>query len=70
MRSGSMNPQRLSELILPHIDHVMIDPLNYRSRVAPLFRQHGWEHELTDDYAAKTSAVLCRLLGAKMNRGG
>jgi len=60
-----MNPQRLSELILPHIDHAMIDPLNYRSQVASLFRRHGWGYALTDEYAATTGAELPRLLGTK-----
>ena len=60
-----MNPERLVELILPHIDHAMVDPLNYRGQVSALFRQHGWGHALTDDYAARTGARLVQLLGRK-----
>jgi DNA repair photolyase len=60
-----MNPKRLVEQILPHVDHAMIDPLNYRGQVASLFRQQGWNYALTDEYADKTSAELLRLLGEK-----
>ncbi len=42
--------------------------LNYRGQVASLFRQHGWGYALTDEYAAKTSARLLRLLGEKGRR--
>ena len=63
-----MNPERLVDLILPHIDHAMVDPLNYRGQVAPLFRQQGWDYALTDEYAAKTSAELGKFLGAKGRR--
>lgn len=43
----------------------MIDALNYRGQVASLFRQHGWEYALTDEYAAKTRGELARLLGTE-----
>ena len=60
-----MNPERLADLISPHIDHAMIDPLNYRGQVTGLFRRHGWDYALTDDYAAKTAARLTSRLGNK-----
>ena len=60
-----MNPARMAGQILPHIDHAMMDALNYRGQVASLFRQHGWEYALTNEYAAKTRGELARLLGAK-----
>ena len=60
-----MNPERLADLISPHIDHAMIDPLNYRGQVTGLFRRHGWDYALTDDYAAKTAARLNSRLGNK-----
>ena len=65
-----MNPPRLVEMIAPHIDHAMIDPLNYRGQVSGLFRRHGWDRALTDDYAAQTGAELLRLLGEKARNGG
>lgn len=63
-----MNPDWLVEQILPHIDYAMVDPLNYRGQVAPLFRRHGWGDALTDDYARKTGACLVALLGGKGRR--
>jgi DNA repair photolyase len=60
-----MNPQRLAEQILPLITHALIDPLNYRGQVAGLFRRHGWDYALSDDYAARTGAQLAERLGAK-----
>lgn len=63
-----MNSERLAELILPHIDHAMVDPLNYRGQVASLFLQHGWDYALTDGYAGKTGAELVKLLGKKTRR--
>jgi hypothetical protein len=43
----------------------MIDALNYRGQVSDLFRRHGWEYALTDEYARKTGAELVRGLGGK-----
>jgi len=63
-----MNPERLAEMILPYIDWAMVDALNYRGRVTTLFRQRGWGHALTDQYAAETGAELMGLLGAKGRR--
>ena len=63
-----MNPERLVEQILPHIDHAMIDPMNYRGQVAALFRRHGWDEALTDDHARRTGARLSMLLGGKIQR--
>ena len=63
-----MNPRRLVEQILPHIDYAMIDALNYQGQVAGLFRQHGWDYAVTNEYAAKTSAELTGLLGEKGRR--
>jgi DNA repair photolyase len=61
-----LNPQRLAELIEPHADRVMMDPMNYRGQVQALFRRQGWQEALTDDYAEDTRAELCRLLGPKV----
>jgi len=60
-----MDAHRLVEQILPHVHHAMVDPLNYRKQVDPLFRQHGWEYALTDEYAQKTAARLVTLLREK-----
>jgi DNA repair photolyase len=61
-----MNPEKLAQLIEPHAHRVMVDPLNYRGQVQHLFRQHGWEYALTDEYAAATRDHLCRRLGPKI----
>ncbi|MDD5706134.1 MAG: radical SAM protein [Kiritimatiellae bacterium] len=57
-----MNPVRLAEMIRPHIDEIMVDGLNYKGQVAPLFRQHGWDEALTGDYAKRTGDHLALLL--------
>jgi len=64
-----MNPERLVGQILPYIDHAMVDALNYRGQVTALFRQHGWDYALTDDYATRTGSQLARLLGRKDSAG-
>ena len=43
----------------------MVDALNYKQQAAALFRQHGWDDALTDDYAGRTAGRLGTLLGAK-----
>jgi DNA repair photolyase len=63
-----MNPDSLVEQILPYIDYAMVDALNYRQQSAALFREHGWAHALTDDYATRTAARLRRLLKEKGHR--
>ena len=55
-----MQPERLYEAIAPHIDHLMVDSLNYRQQVQTIFRKHGWDYALTDEYARKTGAKLLR----------
>ena len=60
-----MNPERLAGLIMPHIDFVMMDALNYPAQVSALLRRHGWERALTGDFARTTRARLIELLGAK-----
>jgi len=61
-----MNPARLAELIAPYADRVMLDALNYRRQVQHLFRKHGWDYALTDEYAAVTRTRLVRLLEPKV----
>jgi DNA repair photolyase len=63
-----MNPAALVGMVAPHVSSVMIDALNYRGQVEALYRMHGWEHELTDEYARKTRSQLVRLFGRKAER--
>jgi len=56
-----LHPARLHELISPYVSRVMMDPLNYRTQVSRIFRNHGWDYALTDTYAEKTQAALMDL---------
>jgi DNA repair photolyase len=53
-----MDPERLYEDVAPHIDHFMVDRLNYRQQVSAIFRRHGWDYALTDAYARETGDWL------------
>jgi len=60
-----MDPAGLFEALDPHVNHVLIDRLNYRSKVEGLFRRHAWEDALSERYALETEEVLLRLFGKK-----
>ena len=63
-----MNPARLMAAVAPHIDHLLVDPLNYRGQVRGILSKHHWDYELTDHYAAITRSTLMALWG-KRGRG-
>jgi DNA repair photolyase len=63
-----LNPVRLYELIGPYASEVMMDPLNYRQRISPVYRRHHWDYELTDAYANQTRASLRRLFQSQRPR--
>jgi len=56
-----MDPRRLHSLVSPHVEYVLIDPLNYQQQVARLFRDQGWAYALSQGYAKHTRNVLQRL---------
>lgn len=60
-----MDPAELYKALDPLVNHVFIDRLNYRSKVAGLFRKHGWEYALTERYALDTEKVLLHLFAGK-----
>ncbi len=60
-----MDPRRLHRLLAPAVDYVMIDPLNYVSRVEQLFRKRGWGYALSGKYAGTTRRHLIKLFGAQ-----
>jgi len=60
-----LDPERLHELVNSYVGRVLIDALNYRRMVSQLYHRHGWDYELTDDYARETTRTLKRLFGAK-----
>jgi DNA repair photolyase len=63
-----MHPARLHELIAPYVGEVMMDPLNYRAQVRPIFHRHRWDYALTDAYARDTRAALLGLFQAQARR--
>ncbi len=60
-----MDPVRLHRLLAPAVEYVMIDPLNYVSRVEGFFRNQGWGYALSREYGRKTRRELRRLFGKK-----
>ncbi len=60
-----MAPERLYRLLNPVVEEVMIDPLNYVSRVEGFFRKQGWGYALSKQYARQTRQSLQKLFGAK-----
>ena len=63
-----MHPARLFAEVAPYVDHLMADPLNYRSQVRDIFLKNHWEQELSDQYAAQTRSTLMRLWRERENR--
>jgi DNA repair photolyase len=63
-----MHPEKLFAEIEPYVDHLLVDPLNYRSQVRDIFLRHHWEHELSDQYAAGARSTLMRLWGEREKR--
>ncbi|HDL63949.1 MAG TPA: radical SAM protein [Proteobacteria bacterium] len=63
-----MDPVKLHRLISPHVEYVMIDSLNYKNQVKHIFREEGWEHALTPEYARETREILQKLFGGQVGR--
>jgi DNA repair photolyase len=60
-----MDPNKLYDMISPHADAVLLDPLNYRRQVRQVFMRNQWTHALSDDYAAATRGRLIELFGPR-----
>jgi len=60
-----MDPERLYRLLNPVVEEVMIDPLNYVSRVEGFYRRQGWGYALGREYASQTRRTLRKLFGGK-----
>ncbi len=60
-----MDPVRLHRLLAPEVEEVMIDPLNYVSRVEGFFRRQGWGYALSRQYAQQTRRTLQKLFEGK-----
>jgi DNA repair photolyase len=63
-----MNPQNLYDAINPYVNHVYIDPLNYRNKVRNIFIRNEWDYEFTDNYARETGDELIRLFNDRVRR--
>ncbi len=53
-----MNPENLAELVAPCAHRVLIDRMNYPRKVASIYRMHGIEYALTDQYYEETKDRL------------
>ncbi len=60
-----MDPKALYEMVSPHVSEVLISALNYRNQVAGLFRRHGMDYALTNEFARKTKAEFKKLFREK-----
>ncbi len=60
-----MDPRRLHHLVSPHVESVLIDPLNYASQVEKVFREHGWAYALAPGYGKKMRGILKHLFKEK-----
>ena len=60
-----MDPVRLHRLLAPAVEYVMIDPLNYVTRVEGFFRNQGWGYALSGQYARQTRQTLQKLFKEK-----
>ncbi len=58
-----MNPKALHDMVAPHVSSVIISALNYRSRVAGVFKTYGWGYALGNDYQKGACAELKKLFG-------
>jgi DNA repair photolyase len=63
-----MHPDKLFAELAPYVDHLMADPLNYRSQVRDIFLKNQWEFELSEQYGAETRSTLMRLWRGRENR--
>ena len=56
------NPVRLAEMIAPMVDHVLIDRMNYTSKVRSLFESKGLGYALEEAYFTETANEIVRAL--------
>lgn len=63
-----MNPKVLYEMIAPHVSSVLISALNYRSQVSSVFKAHGWDYALGNEYQRGTRDELKDLFGRMVDR--
>jgi DNA repair photolyase len=57
-----MNPERLAEAVAPHVQHVLIDRVNYQWRVRDVYLRNDLAWALEDAYFEETEAALTATL--------
>jgi DNA repair photolyase len=59
------NPEKLGEMIAPFADSVLVDRMNYRSKVVTIYRQNGLEAFLEDGYFENSAEVFKKIFEGK-----
>jgi DNA repair photolyase len=59
------NPEKLGEMIAPFADSVLVDRMNYRSKVVKIYRQNGLEAFLEDGYFENSAEVFKKIFEGK-----
>jgi len=59
------NPEKLGEMIAPFADSLLVDRMNYTSRVVKIYRQNRLERFLEDDYFEKSAEIFKKIFEAK-----
>ncbi|MDH4196003.1 MAG: radical SAM protein [Candidatus Aminicenantes bacterium] len=59
------DPERLAALLAGHVDHVLIDRLNYVPAVRPFYARHGLEPFLRESFFAAQKVLLATALGRR-----
>jgi hypothetical protein len=54
-------------MLVPCVDSVLTDALNYPKQIGRAFRGEGWDYVLESDYAEHTEKRRRRLFGGKMS---
>jgi len=59
------NPERLGEMIAPSADSLLVDRMNYKSKVVKIYRQNRLERFLEDDYFEKSAEIFRKIFEGK-----
>lgn len=59
------NPERLAEMLAPYADSLLVDRMNYRSKVLEVYRQNHMERFLEDDYFDAAAEILKKIFKGK-----
>jgi len=59
------NPEKLGEMIAPFADSLLVDRMNYTSKVVKIYRQNRLERFLEDDYFEKSAEIFKKIFEGK-----